>query len=93
MKILRLATPSVLLSLSGMSAMAAEYEFDSFTVNWDSSISVGTQFRIEKRNERISKGSTGDIDDLPLVSLPGIIDNAFILCTTQSMLSNFAFRT
>ncbi|NRB39898.1 MAG: DUF1302 family protein [Pseudomonadales bacterium] len=58
---------------------SAEYKFDSFTINWDSSISAGTQFRIEERNDRISKGSSGGAGDTSLNNLPAIIDNAFIL--------------
>ena len=60
-------------------AQAASFELDNFTVEWDTVMTAGVQFRIEDRNERISKGSTGGQGDIQLTSLPNIIDNAFII--------------
>jgi len=59
--------------------IAASYEFDDYSIEWDTVVTAGMQFRIEDRNERISQGSTGGAGQIPLYTLPNIIDNAFII--------------
>ena len=72
---------------------AASFEFDNFTVDWDTSISAGAQMRIEKRNQDIALGAKGreivgtyripgQTQDLPLYDLDNlqkVLDNAFII--------------
>jgi hypothetical protein len=58
-------------------AHGASYEFDNFTIDWDTVFTAGVLMRIEDRDPGISEGTSGasgDLDDLPL-----IIDNAFII--------------
>ena len=72
----------IILSLAVSAALsnythAASYEFDDFTIDWDTVFTAGVQFRIEERDPTISQGSSGITGDLD--NLPQIIDNAFIL--------------
>ena len=72
------AVATAALSLNHQ-AQAASFELDNFTVEWDTVMTAGVQFRIEDRNDRISTGSTGRPGDLSLDNLGNVIDNAFII--------------
>ena len=76
------------ISAFTMQTQAASFETDDFTVEWDTVVTAGMLFRIEDRNDRISRGSSGGPGDIPLVSLPAIIDNAFIINSNDGN-SNF----
>ncbi len=76
------------LSAFTMQAQAASFETDNFTVEWDTVVTAGMQFRIEDRNERISRGSSGGPGEIQLNNLPNIIDNAFIINSNDGN-SNF----
>jgi hypothetical protein len=74
----KLSTSIALLSAFGINqANAASYEFESFSVEWDTVFTAGVQYRIEDRIDFISEGSSGANGDLD--NLATIIDNAFIL--------------
>lgn len=70
---------SILLALQSGSTQAASFEFDSFTMDWDTVVSAGMLFRIEERDPTISQGSSGLPGDADINALPGIIDNAFVI--------------
>ncbi|CAA0107306.1 Uncharacterised protein [BD1-7 clade bacterium] len=81
-------TTAIALSAISSQTQAASFEFDNFSINWDTVVTAGVQVRIEPRNKRISQGSSGStavgtdpdfgtIYDLD--SLAPIIDNAFII--------------
>jgi len=70
-----------------MGVNAATFQFENFRLEWDTVFTAGVQYRIEKRNKRISEGSNGKsglMDDLP-----GLIDNAFIINSNDGN-NNFA---
>ena len=54
-----LVAACALLSMLNSKSQAASYEFDNFTVDWDTSVTAGAQVRIEKRNPDISQGKDG----------------------------------
>lgn len=58
-------------------AHAASYEFENFTVEWDTVFTVAAQYRIEDRIDFISKASDGANGELD--NLATIINNAFII--------------
>ncbi len=84
-----------LLTLMNSKSHAASFEFDNFTLDWDTSVTAGAQMRIEKRNLAISKGKDGTnvIGQRPnieanngstvplreLDNLTRILDNAFVI--------------
>ncbi|MCY4044412.1 MAG: DUF1302 family protein [Cellvibrionales bacterium] len=88
------AAAASLLSLFSIQGQAASFEYDNFTIDWDTSITAGAQMRIEERNPAISVGAKGDnivgqrpnLDaghgTLPLHDLDDlqkVLDNAFII--------------
>lgn len=68
-----------LLSFASLpfTAQAASFEFDKFSLEWDTVFTAGVQYRIEKPNKKTSRGSNGV--DGGLDDLPGVLDNAFII--------------
>ncbi len=58
---------------------AASFESEEFTLNVDSTITYGAQWRIEPRDSNISEASSGLAGDRNLDNLVTVIDNAFIL--------------
>lgn len=74
----KLSTSIALLSVATINcANAASYEFENFTLEWDTVFTAGVQYRIEDRIDFISKGSNGANGELD--NLATIIDNAFII--------------
>ena len=76
----------IILSVAATAALsnhtyAASFEFENFTIDWDTVFTAGVQFRIEERDPYISEGSSGVSGDL--ISLPAIIDNAFIINSNE----------
>ncbi len=67
------------ICLSSSGSHGASYEFDNFTIDFDSTITYGVQWRVEERDERISMGSSGAPGQPGMDNLPDLIDNAFIL--------------
>lgn len=59
---------------------AASFDFEEVTIDIDSTLTYGMQWRVEERDGDISIGSTGVGNDFTgLDAFPAIIDNAFIL--------------
>lgn len=74
----KLSTSIALLSVFSINqANAASYEFENFSVEWDTVFTAGVQYRIEDRIDFISQGSDGANGELD--NLATIIDNAFII--------------
>ena len=87
----KLFVSAAVCSTLSITAHAGSYEFDNFTLNWDTVFTAGMQFRIQDRKLHTSEGSDGltyvgtkvirgveqPIYDMD--SLPTIIDNAFII--------------
>src|SRR5690554_5170216 len=70
-----------------MGVNAATFQFENFKLEWDTVFTAGVQYRIEKRSKRISEGSDGMSGQMD--SLPGLIDNAFIINSNDGN-NNFA---
>lgn len=66
-----------LSSTFSLQTQAGSYEFDNFTVDWDSVFTAGVQYRIQDRKLHISRGKDGR--DGSLDNLSTIIDNAFVI--------------
>lgn len=70
---------AALLSLAALplTSQAASFDFDKFSVEWDTVFTAGVQYRIQNPMKKISRGNNGldgSMDDLP-----GLLDNAFII--------------
>ncbi len=70
-----------------MGVNAATFQFENFRLEWDTVFTAGVQYRVEKRNKRISEGSNGLSGQMD--SLPGLIDNAFVINSNDGN-NNFA---
>lgn len=77
--LLKTSTLTSTLLLFGSTAHGAAFEFDDFTIDIDSTITYGVQWRAEDRDETISLASHGLPGQAGTYNLVELIDNAFIL--------------
>ncbi len=65
------------LMMIGSQARAASFEFDSITLDVDSVVTYGVQWRVEDRDPVLSESTTDGLAEL--VNLPNMIDYAFTI--------------